>query len=143
MNEITVMVVDDHEEFRDILSTYLEEEGYNVVQAEDGEAALESVKFRKPNLILLDIMMPRKDGYDVCRELKANPDTAHIPIIFLSAKSTLSDKLTGYISGGQRYLCKPFDMNELEECLRNVLRQQNIKDIQLGSDVMYRGDHDN
>lgn len=141
MKDITVMVVDDNEEFREIISAYLEEEGYDVMQAEDGDVALENIKFRKPNLIILDIMMPKKDGYNVCRELKANQETAHIPIIFLSAKSSLSDKLTGYISGGQRYLCKPFDMNELDECMRNVLRQQSIKGIQMSTDLMYK-EHD-
>lgn len=131
------MIVDDQEDFREILSRYLEDEGYDVMQAGDGDDALECLKFRKPHLILLDVIMPRMDGYEVCRSLKADPETAHIPIIFLSAKTSLSDKLTGYVSGGQRYLCKPFDMNELEECLRTVLHQNDIKGIQPKSDPQY------
>ena len=81
--------------------------------------------------------MPKVDGYEVCRSLKADPETAHIPIIFLSAKTSLSDKLTGYVAGGQRYLCKPFDMNELEDCLRAVLHQNDIKGVQVKSDPSY------
>ena len=137
MQDITVMVVDDHEDFRDILSRYLEDEGYKVLQAEDGDDAMQSLRYHTPHLIILDVMMPRKDGYDVCRALKSDPKTANIPIIFLSAKVSLSDKLTGYISGGQRYLCKPLDMNELDECLRTVLHQHSIKDVQLDTDLMY------
>jgi len=137
MEHVTVMIVDDHEDFRDILSKYLEAEGYSVMQAEDGETALEAVKFKKPHLIILDVMMPRLDGYDVCRAIKANPETAHIPIVFLTAKSSLGDKLSGYISGGQRYLCKPFEMSELDECLRAVLHQQDIRGMQMNTDSVY------
>ena len=139
MEKISVMVVDDHEDFRDILTRYLEAEGYDVMQAEDGEAALQSVEFKKPHLIILDVMMPRIDGYDVCRALKSNPETAHIPVVFLTAKSSLSDKLSGYISGGQRYLCKPFEMSELEDCLRAVLHQQSINRLHIKTDLDYGG----
>lgn len=124
MGELTVMIVDDQEDFREILSTYLEEEGYFVMQAGDGAAALRDIRYRKPDLILLDIIMPKVDGYEVCRALKADPDTADIPIVFLSAKTSLSDKLTGYVSGGQRFLCKPFDMDELEDCLGAMLNRE-------------------
>lgn len=123
MSEMTVMIVDDQDDFREILTTYLEEEGYFVMQAGDGAAALRDIRFRKPDLILLDIIMPNVDGYEVCRALKADPETADIPIVFLSAKTSLSDKLTGYVSGGQRFLCKPFDMDELEDCLGAMLNR--------------------
>ena len=124
MSELTVMIVDDQDDFREILTTYLEEEGYYVMQAGDGAAALRDIRFRKPDLILLDIIMPKVDGYEVCRALKADPETADIPIVFLSAKTSLSDKLTGYVSGGQRFLCKPFDMDELEDCLGAMLNRE-------------------
>jgi DNA-binding response OmpR family regulator len=130
-DKITILVVDDQEDFRDFLVTYLEGEGFHVLQAEDGEDALTLINNQKPHLVLLDVMMPDKNGYDVCRDIKSSTATADIPIIFVTAKTGLSDKLAGYISGGQRYLCKPFELSELDECVRAVLRQQNLKHNQL------------
>ena len=137
MYDIKVMVVDDQEDFREFLMTFLEGEGYQTLQAGDGDIALEMLREQKPNLILLDVMMPNRNGFDVCRDIKSNPDTADIPIIFITAKTGLSDKLAGYISGGQRYLCKPFELSELEECIRSVLRQQHIAEKQLHNDPSY------
>ena len=135
---LSIMVVDDQEDFRDFIVTYLEDEGFSVLQAEDGDSALEMLSSQRPNLILLDVMMPHKNGYDVCRDIKTNPNTSDIPVVFVTAKNGLSDKLAGYISGGQRFLCKPFELNELDECIRVVMRQQNIRDSQYGTDPHYR-----
>ena len=134
MNNVKVLVVDDQEDFRDFLVTYLEGEGFATLQADDGDTALDTIREQKPQLILLDVMMPNKNGFDVCRDIKSNPATADIPIIFVTAKAGLSDKLAGYISGGQRYLCKPFELSELDDCIQAVLRQQNIKQVQYDSD---------
>ena len=133
-DRITILVIDDQEDFRDFIAAYLEGEGFQVLQAEGGEDALDLLGRHKPHLVLLDVMMPNKNGYDVCRDIKSNADTADIPIIFVTAKTGLSDKLAGYISGGQRYLCKPFELAELDECVRAVLRQQNIRLNQLNND---------
>ena len=133
-DKITIMVVDDQADFRDFLVSYLEGEGFHVVQAEAGGDALELIGATRPHLVLLDVMMPDKNGYDVCRDIKSSAATADIPIIFVTAKTGLSDKLAGYISGGQRYLCKPFELSELDECIRAVLRQQNIRLNQLNND---------
>jgi DNA-binding response OmpR family regulator len=138
MHKLSVMIVDDQEDFRDFLASYLGGEGFRVFQAQDGEDALIVIRENKPNLILLDVMMPKKNGYDVCRDIKSNPETADIPIIFVTAKTGLSDKLAGYISGGQRFLCKPFELKELDDCIHAVLRQHNMKESQLMTDFSYR-----
>lgn len=124
MGGATIMIIDDQPDFRSLLADYLEEEGYDVMLAGDGAEALESINFKKPHIILLDVMMPKMNGYEVCRALKANPETSGIPIIFLTAKTGVRDRLTGFVSGGHRYLCKPLDLDELEKWVRLLLHYQ-------------------
>ena len=126
MGGATIMIIDDQPDFRSLLTDYLQEEGYDVMCAGDGAEALESINFKKPHLILLDVVMPKMNGYEVCRALKANPGTASIPIIFLTAKTSVRDRLAGFVSGGHRYLCKPLDLNELEKWIRLLLHYQDV-----------------
>jgi CheY-like chemotaxis protein/two-component sensor histidine kinase len=109
----TVLIVDDIPENLQVLGNVLLQHGFDVGFATDGMQALETVEFNKPDLILLDIMMPGMDGYEVCRRLKANPDTAEIPIIFLTAKSQTEDVVLGFEGGAVDYITKPFNANEL------------------------------
>jgi twitching motility two-component system response regulator PilG len=104
----TVLVVDDSPTVRKILSLTLERAGYTVVSAPDGEAALVSLDGLVPDLIMLDISMPKLDGYEVCKRIKANARTAHVPVVMLSGKDAFFDKVKGRMAGATEYLTKPF-----------------------------------
>jgi twitching motility two-component system response regulator PilG len=104
----TVMVVDDSPTVRKILSMTLERAGYGVLSAADGEAALEALQNSVPDLILLDISMPKLDGYEVCKRVKADARTAHVPVVMLSGKDAFFDKVKGRMAGATEYLTKPF-----------------------------------
>jgi len=105
----TVMVVDDSPTIRKILGLTLERAGYDVVAEPDGESALARLSQTKPDLILLDIAMPKLDGYEVCKQIKQNPQTADVPVVMLSGKGALFDKVKGHIAGAAEYLTKPFE----------------------------------
>ena len=100
-----ILVVDDQKEILDILNILLSGEGYEVIQAENGKEALDSLKRMEFDLIILDVMMPQFNGYQTCIEIRK---ISNVPILFLSAKSQDSDKTLGYSSGGDDYLSKPF-----------------------------------
>ena len=108
-----IFIVDDNLVNRRLLAAILKKEGYELLEAEDGEEAIELAFREMPDLILLDIMMPKKDGYEVCVELKGDDRTANIPIIFLSAKTQTEDKIKGLDLGGADYVTKPFDRGEV------------------------------
>ena len=102
-----ILVVDDDVIVRLMVRETLEEAGFRVEEAEDGEQALSAVKRLRPELVLLDVMMPGMDGYEVCTELKADEKTKDIPVIFLSAKDTDSDVVKGFELGAVDYITKP------------------------------------
>lgn len=116
-----ILIVDDVLENLRLLSTMLTEQGYNVRKATSGQMALKAVQFLPPDLILLDIMMPDLNGYDVCKELKNNPTTAEIPIIFLSALDDVFDKVAAFKVGGADYITKPFQIEEVLVRVHNQL----------------------
>ncbi len=116
-----ILVVDDEDHIRRILKFQLEKHGYRVVLAENGEVALEIVRREGPDLILLDLMMPRIDGFETCRRIRRNFQTSQIPIIILTAKSELPDKIKGLQDGANDYLIKPYSNEELLLRVRNVL----------------------
>ena len=109
----TVLVVDDIQENRDILTRILERKGFGVTIATNGEEAIEAAKTNAPDLILLDINMPKMDGYETCRILKQDPELASVPVIFVSARTDAVDKLEAFGSGGVDYIIKPFDFREV------------------------------
>ncbi|MBW1955137.1 MAG: SpoIIE family protein phosphatase [Deltaproteobacteria bacterium] len=109
----TILLVDDNPVNRTLLKKILEKEGYRVAEAEDGEAAMEAVFRKSPDLVLLDIMMPKMDGYAVCAALIQDARTVNIPVIFLSAKTRPEDKIKGLNLGGADYVTKPFDKGEI------------------------------
>jgi DNA-binding response OmpR family regulator len=109
----TIFIADDELDFVSTLRSRLEFEGYRIETAPDGKEALERILKEKPDLILLDVMMPTMNGFQVCRELKGNPDTKSIPIMMLTAKSQESDKFWGKEAGADAYITKPFDMDNL------------------------------
>lgn len=116
-----ILVVDDEAHLREILKYHLENEGYAVLVAEDGEEALEHVRRRPPDLILLDLMMPTLDGYEVCKRLRAEFWTSHIPVIMITAKGGLENKLEGLGDGANDYITKPFAIAEVLARVRNAL----------------------
>ncbi len=120
-NSNKILVVDDELHIRRILQFQLEKAGYEVVTAENGEAALLLVRRESPDLIILDLMMPRLDGFEVCRRLRQNFQTSQIPIIMLTAKSELPDKIKGLKDGANDYLVKPYSNEELVLRVKNVL----------------------
>ena len=108
-----VLVVDDLPDNLDVLCRSLEDTGYNVMVATDGETALEVANYALPDLILLDVMMPGIDGYETCRRLKANDKTAETPVVFLTARDETEGIIEGFESGGVDYVTKPFKKEEL------------------------------
>jgi two-component system alkaline phosphatase synthesis response regulator PhoP len=123
MSKGKILVVDDEIYIVHILDFSLGMEGYEVVTALDGEQALEKLKAERPDLIVLDIMMPKLDGYEVCKTIKGNPDTAHIPVILLSAKGRNVDQKMGFDVGADDYITKPFSPRKLVERINQLLGQ--------------------
>ncbi|MFO7754114.1 MAG: response regulator [Desulfobacteraceae bacterium] len=112
-NKPMILAVDDNPKNLQFLSRLLSDEGYEVGVAQDGLQAINFVTKNQPTLILLDIMMPEMDGYEVCRELKSNVITRHIPVIFLTAKTDTEDIVRGFDAGAVDYILKPFSSAEL------------------------------
>lgn len=123
-----ILVVDDNEANLDIAKMRLESQGYEVITAEDGEAALVRVAEMAPDLLLLDIMMPKLDGIEVTRRLKADPALPFIPVILLTAKADSKDVVAGLDAGGDDYLIKPFDHAALVARVRSMLRIKALHD---------------
>ena len=123
-----ILIVDDNEANRDILATRLKANGYALLQAGDGEEALEVARREKPDLILLDIMMPKIDGVEVCRQLKADKDLPFMPIILVTAKTDTKDVVAGLDAGADEYLTKPIDQAALVARVRSVLRLKALHD---------------
>ncbi|MFD1884524.1 response regulator transcription factor [Paenibacillus wenxiniae] len=115
-----ILIVEDEESIRNLLSFYLEREQYEVQTAQDGQEALQLTSMFQPHLILLDITLPKLDGYDVCRELRK---TLHIPIIFVSARDEETDKVLGLGIGADDYIVKPFSPRELIARVKAHLRR--------------------
>lgn len=123
---MTILVVDDEELIRNVIREYLENEKYEVLEAVDGEEALKMVSNHKIDLIILDIMMPKKDGYTTLKEIKKEKN---IPIIMLSARSEEYDKLLGFDLGIDDYLTKPFSPRELLARVKAVLRRNREMEV--------------
>ncbi|MFN4279982.1 response regulator transcription factor RpaB [Thermosynechococcus sp.] len=115
-----ILVVDDEASIRRILETRLSMIGYTVVTAADGEEALTVFRQEQPDLVVLDVMMPKLDGYGVCQELRKESD---VPIIMLTALGDVADRITGLELGADDYVVKPFSPKELEARIRSVLRR--------------------
>ena len=131
----TVLVVDDEAAQREVLAYNLEAEGFRVSRAAQGEEALLLVEEEAPDLIVLDWMMPHLSGIEVCRQLKARPDTRAIPIIMLSARSEDVDKVRGLETGADDYVIKPYSVAELMARVRAHLRR--VRPASLGARLDY------
>ncbi len=115
-----ILIADDDNNICDLLKMYLENEGYEIVVANDGAKAISAFKIYEPDLVLLDIMMPRKDGWQVCREIR---EVSSKPIIMVTAKTEVFDKVLGLELGADDFITKPFDMKEVSARVKAVLRR--------------------
>jgi DNA-binding response OmpR family regulator len=118
-----VLVVDDEAPIRLLCRVNLEAEGMDVVEASDGETGLESAKAEQPDVVLLDVMMPGMDGWQVAERLVDDAETAEIPLVFLTARAELRDRARGLELGGVDYITKPFNPTELAKVVEGLLER--------------------
>jgi phosphate regulon transcriptional regulator PhoB len=118
-----ILIVDDEQDIVELISYNLEKEGFKIVKAYDGEAAHRLVRSEKPDLMILDLMLPKMNGLDVCKAIRRNPETANLPIIMLTAKGDETDKIIGLEIGADDYVTKPFSVKELIARVRTILRR--------------------
>lgn len=141
MSKEKILVVDDDVNICELLRLYIERDDYQVVIANDGEQAVELFNREQPDLVLLDIMLPKMDGWQVCKEIRK---TSNRPIIMLTAKGELFDKILGLELGADDYIIKPFEAKEVIARIHAVLRRtstseekEKVKEIKLVSDTPY------
>ena len=131
MDSKKILVVDDDVNICELLRLYLEKDGFDVVVANDGEDALKCAQVNNPDLILLDIMLPALDGWQVCREIRK---TSNVPIIMLTAKGETFDKVLGLELGADDYVTKPFSVRELMARIKANLRKVEVKSALVDGD---------
>ncbi len=129
MDRKRILVVDDEIYIVHILEFTLTMEGYEVLTASDGEEALRRVEQDRPDLVVLDIMMPKVDGYEVCRRLREDEEFRTLPVILLSAKGRPIDRETGLEVGADDYIVKPFSPRRLLEKIRDLLERQSLGQV--------------
>lgn len=118
---IKILLAEDEADIRDVVQLYLKSEGFTVLAAADGETALELEIEHRPDLLILDIMLPKLSGWDICRQV-----TRSVPILFLTAKSAEEDKITGFSLGADDYITKPFSPRELIARVKAILRRSGL-----------------
>ena len=139
-----ILVVDDDDEIRDLLEFDLQQSGYNVDTASDGIQGLEKALVSRYDLILLDVMMPKMNGFDVCKNIRKSQNS--VPILLLTAKGTINDKTEGFDCGADDYLVKPFDIQEVLLRVRALMRrgdnkaQDNTKEDSFKNEVLKAGE---
>jgi len=121
MSNKRILVVDDEPHLVRSLTYILQKEGYNVFSASNGEEALNKVKESRPDLIFLDVMMPKKNGYEVCKEIKESPDLKDIYVIILTAKGQAADREQGADAGADEFITKPFSPSEIISKVKKIL----------------------
>lgn len=122
MNDTVIMAVDDDPDALDIVRTFLESRGYRVVTATDGREALVKLEEVRPALVLLDVMMPEIDGWEVARTIKNHPDFGNVRVVMLTARSDFTDKQEGLRAGADDYIVKPIRLEELEKKVERNLQ---------------------
>ena len=118
-----ILVIDDDANFSRAMETFLRKAGYDTLVALSGTEGLELARVGKPDLVILDVMMPDMDGFQVCRHLRELAETAHIPILMFSARTRVNDKLDGFEAGADDYLTKPAHLAEVAARIRALLRR--------------------
>jgi twitching motility two-component system response regulator PilH len=117
-----VLVIEDSVTQREMISNLLRGSGLTVIEASDGVEALEKIQGNLPDLVVLDIVMPRMNGYEVCRRLKSDPKTQHVPVVMCSSKGEEFDRYWGMKQGADAYVAKPFQPTELVGTVKQMLR---------------------
>lgn len=130
-----ILIIDDNPTNLNVLFEYLEESGFEVSVAQNGRSALEQVAQIHPDLILLDIMMPDVDGFEICRTLKKRPETNEIPVIFMTALTDAADKIKGFLAGGSDYITKPL---QYEEVLARITAHLKLRKLEKQKDALQR-----
>ena len=133
----SILIIEDEKDIVDLIEYHLKQSGFSVTSALDGSTGLERARKKRPDLIILDLMLPEMDGKDICRSLKSNPLTQSIPILMLTAKAEESDRLIGFELGADDYVTKPFSPKELVLRVKAILRRKEVdhegeKVIQVG-----------
>lgn len=118
-----ILIAEDERDIRELIAFTLRFAGFEVFTTTNGEEALNILDQVQPDLVLLDIRMPRVNGYQVCQKIKTNPETQHIPVVFLSAKGQESEVLEGYSVGADEYIVKPFSPDQLIERVKEILKK--------------------
>ncbi len=137
MTKTRILLVDDDPNIRQLVNLYLEKEGFEVEMADNGDAALKQFRASPPNLMLLDVMLPGMDGWQVLREARK---TSNIPIIMLTAKDEVFDKVLGLELGADDYIAKPFDMKELVARIKAVIRRYQVPEAtEPGKELVFPG----
>ena len=129
MSKGRILVVEDDFDIYNMLRIYFQSQGYDVTVAPRGEEGLEKCRQQMPHVIVLDIMLPDIDGYEVCRRLRSNLRTSHVPIIFLTQKDDRSDKIAGLELGADDYITKPFDIEELRLRVQNSIQRAQLTNL--------------
>lgn len=118
-----ILAVDDERSILDIIRRRLESEGYEIISARDGEEALKIALEWEPDLAILDVIMPKMDGLELCRRMREHPHLAALPVLFLTSRESVEDRIRGFEAGADDYLPKPFDLRELSLRIRALLRR--------------------
>lgn len=118
-----ILIAEDEKDIRELIAFTLRFAGFDVLLATNGVEAVEVAEAERPDLVILDVRMPRMSGYEVCRRLKENPQTASLPVVFLSAKGQDSEIQQGLESGAEEYILKPFAPDELIQQVRDILNR--------------------
>ena len=121
-----VLIADDNEQNRELLDAYLADEDYEILMANDGQQTMDAVEASHPDLILLDIMMPRMSGYEVCEQLKADPEKQNIPVLMVTALNEMGDIEKAVKAGCDDFLTKPVNQLELKTRVRSLLRVRHL-----------------
>jgi two-component system phosphate regulon response regulator PhoB len=134
----SILIIEDEKDIVDLIEYHLKQSGFSVISALDGPTGLERARKKRPNLIILDLMLPGMDGKDICRSLKSNPQTQSIPILMLTAKAEETDRLIGFELGADDYVTKPFSPKELVLRVKAILRRKEVD--QEGEKIIRIGD---
>lgn len=128
MSAPVILIADDLMTNRNLIKAYLRPDGYGILEAEDGEQALEKIKCEKPDLLLLDVVMPGIDGFEVCRRVKNMPDIGYLPVIMLTSLDQMDAKINGLEAGADDFITKPFQKVELLTRIKNLLKIKSLHD---------------
>ncbi len=116
-----ILVIDDEPDLVDMVKSFLQKKGYSIITAYDGKEALQMIRTEKPDLIVLDLMLPKMDGYRICRMVKFDEKLKHIPIVIISVRASDADKKMGREVGADDYITKPFDFKVLHSSIKGLI----------------------